>query len=133
MRFSIRSMAASSCGTSSPRRKRISTVSNTWLGPSCIVSKSPTPSVEGSASIIRRVRQIIDADPSTDGVGDLLTMQLGPNQVLLTVDIRFRRGLDVPQLEAAIDRMENRIRREEPTIQRIFIEADSLKPTVRRP
>ena|SRR6266576_774841 len=82
---------------------------------------------------IRRVRQIIDADPSTDGVGDLLTMQLGPNQVLLTVDIRFRRGLDVPQLEAAIDRMENRIRREEPTIQRIFIEADSLKPTVRRP
>jgi len=82
---------------------------------------------------IRRVRQIIQADPSVEGVGDLLTMQLGPNQVLLTVDIRFRRGLDVQQLEAAIDRLESRIRQEEPTIQRIFIEADSLKQAASRP
>ncbi len=82
---------------------------------------------------IRRVRQIIEADPSVDGAGNLLTMQLGPNQVLLTVDIRFRRGLDVQQLEAAIDRLESRIRQQEPTIQRIFIEADSLKQTASRP
>ncbi len=82
---------------------------------------------------IRRVRQIIQADPSVEGVGDLLTMQLGPNQVLLTVDIRFRRGLDVQQLEAAIDRLESRIRQEEPTIQRIFIEAHSLKQSASRP
>jgi divalent metal cation (Fe/Co/Zn/Cd) transporter len=54
-------------------------------------------------------------------------MQLGPNQVLLTVDIRFRRGLNVQQLESAIDRIENRIRQQEPTIERIFIEADSLR------
>ncbi len=33
---------------------------------------------------IRRVKKIITADPSVDKVGDLLTMQLGPNQVLLT-------------------------------------------------
>ncbi len=82
---------------------------------------------------IRRVRQIIQADPSVEGVGDLLTMQLGPHQVLLTVDIRFRRGLDVQQLEAAIDRLESRIRQEEPTIQRIFIEAHSLKQPASRP
>lgn len=54
-------------------------------------------------------------------------MQLGPSQVLLTVDIKFRRGLDVQQLELAVDRLENNIRHEEPTIERIFIEADSLK------
>jgi cation diffusion facilitator family transporter len=76
---------------------------------------------------IRRVKQIIQADPAVEDVGDVLTMQLGPDQVLLTVDIKFRRGLDVQELEAAIDRIENRIREAEPTIGRIFLEADSLK------
>lgn len=76
---------------------------------------------------IRRVEEIIRKDISVEDVGELLTMQLGPKQVLLNVEIRFRRGLDVQGLEAAVDRIENRIRKEEPTIERIFIEADSLK------
>jgi cation diffusion facilitator family transporter len=78
---------------------------------------------------IERVRRIIQAEPLVEGVGDLLTMQLGPDQVLLNVDIKFRRGLDVPQLESTIDRIEDRIRRKEPAIKRIYIEADSLKCT----
>jgi divalent metal cation (Fe/Co/Zn/Cd) transporter len=54
-------------------------------------------------------------------------MQLGPEQVLLNVDIQFRKGLELPELEAAIDRIEARIREAEPMIQRIFIEAESFK------
>jgi divalent metal cation (Fe/Co/Zn/Cd) transporter len=69
----------------------------------------------------------------TEIVGELLTMQLGPDQVLLNIDIRFRRGLTVQELEAPIDRMESRIRDAEPTIQRIFIEADSLRQTANVP
>ncbi len=60
---------------------------------------------------IRRVREIIESDPSVERVGDLLTMQLGPEQVLLTVNIRFRRGLDVQQLESTIARLEVRIKK----------------------
>lgn len=82
---------------------------------------------------IKHVRQIILADPAVEAVGDLLTMQLGPDQVLLTVDIRFRQGLDVRQLESAIDRIENRIHQQEPMIERIFIEADSLRQGSRPP
>ena len=78
-------------------------------------------------SRIRRVNEVIQSDPAVERVGDLLTMQLGPEQVLLNVDIQFRKGLDLPQLEAAIDRIEARIREIEPTIQRIFIEAESFK------
>jgi cation diffusion facilitator family transporter len=78
-------------------------------------------------SRIRRIRAIICADDSVDNVGDLLTMQLGPDQVLLNVDIRFNRGLGVQELESAIDRIEASIRQADPTVQRIFIEVDSLK------
>ncbi len=78
---------------------------------------------------IRRVKEIITADPAVERVGELLTMQLGPQQVLLTVNIQFRRDLDLQQLELAIDRIENRVRQKEPMIERIFIEAESFKPS----
>lgn len=78
-------------------------------------------------AIIRRLRKTICDDSSVENVGDLLTMQLGPDQVLLNVDIRFRRGLAVQELELAIDRIEKSIRRKEPSVGRIFIEVDSLR------
>ncbi len=81
---------------------------------------------------IGHVREILGADPSVEDVGDLLTMQLGPDEAILAVDIRFRRGIDVAQLESAVDRIESNIRQKEPIIQRIFIEADSLKPVSKR-
>jgi cation diffusion facilitator family transporter len=77
---------------------------------------------------IERLNEIIRADPAVEEVGDLLTMQLGPEQVLLTVNIQFRRKLTLEQLEEAIERIEARIRREQPSVQRIFIEAESFKP-----
>ena len=77
---------------------------------------------------IEHLNEIIRADPAVEGVGDLLTMQLGPEQVLLTVNIQFRRKLTLEQLESAIERIEARIRREQPSVQRIFIEAESFKP-----
>ena len=77
---------------------------------------------------IERLNEIIRADPAVEHVGDLLTMQLGPEQVLLTVNIQFRRKLTLEQLESAIERIEARIRQEQPSVQRIFIEAESFKP-----
>lgn len=81
-----------------------------------------------SRARIERLNAIIRADPAVEKVGDLLTMQLGPEQVLLTVNIQFRRKLTLEQLESAIERIEGRIRREQPSVQRIFIEAESFKP-----
>lgn len=59
--------------------------------------------------------------------GDLLTMQLGPDKVLLAVDIQFHSGFNVHDIESVIDRLESRVREKEPTIDRIYIEVDSLK------
>jgi divalent metal cation (Fe/Co/Zn/Cd) transporter len=65
-------------------------------------------------------------EPSVEEVGDLLTMQLGPEQVLLTADVRFQRELDVEHLEKAISNIESRIRSEEPRISQIFLQPDPL-------
>src|SRR3954463_13169286 len=78
-------------------------------------------------STVKKVKEIIEADESVEKAGDLLTMQLGPDQVLLTVEIQFRRDLTMEQLESTIDRLEQKIREAEPSIQRIFIEAESFR------
>jgi divalent metal cation (Fe/Co/Zn/Cd) transporter len=85
-----------------------------------------------SSPHVQHIKQIIRRDPAVEDVGDLLTMHLGPEQVLLNVDIKFRVGLNVQQLEAAIDRIETAIRAEEPQVIRIFIEAESLKGETRQ-
>ena len=76
---------------------------------------------------IQRVKKLIRSEPSVEEVGDLFTMQLGPEQVLLAVALRFNVNLRVKELETTIDRLERKIRRQEPEIKRIFIEAESLK------
>jgi divalent metal cation (Fe/Co/Zn/Cd) transporter len=48
---------------------------------------------------IRKLERILRDDPSVESVGELLTMQLGPEQVLLTADIRFQRELDLEHLK----------------------------------
>jgi cation diffusion facilitator family transporter len=81
---------------------------------------------------IQRIKEIIRNDPAVEQVGDLLTMYLGPDQVLLNAEIKFRRGLDVQELESSIDRLEKAIREQEPNVARIFIEAEALKTDERR-
>lgn len=78
---------------------------------------------------IRAVRDMIAAEPAVEQVGRLFTMQLGPGAVLMTANIRFRRELKMPDLEAAIDRIERQARAIDPTIRHIFLEAESLRAT----
>jgi divalent metal cation (Fe/Co/Zn/Cd) transporter len=60
------------------------------------------------SAIIKKVERILRDEPSIEKVGDLLTMQLGPEQVLLTAEVRFQRQLDVAGLERTISEVESR-------------------------
>lgn len=73
---------------------------------------------------IRKMRRIIVGDPAVERIGKLFTMRLGPQQALLTVEIRFRRTLNILQVESAIQRIKKHIRQQEPTVERIFVDPD---------
>ncbi len=78
--------------------------------------------------VVNWIREVTKADPDIESAGEPVTMQLGPGQVLLNIELRFRHGLDRDGIEAAIDRVETEIRRKAPEVTRIYIEAESLKP-----
>lgn len=78
-----------------------------------------------NAAQLRRIREIILRDPVVVSVGELLTMQLGPEQVLLNAAIEFQDHLSVQELEQAVERMEKQIHLQEPAVARMFIEPES--------
>ena len=73
---------------------------------------------------IVNISETIRTDPAVEKVGVLRTMQLGPDHVLLTANVKFHRGMDVQQIESSVKRIEDKIHRQDPTIEQIFIEAD---------
>ena len=79
----------------------------------------------------RRISMIHDTlagDPQVEAIGEILTMQLGPDQALLTVGIRFRRGLTIEQVECAIERMKTALHDKDRSIGQVFIQPAPLAP-----
>jgi cation diffusion facilitator family transporter len=77
------------------------------------------------------LRTIITADPAVERVGHLLTMRLGPDSVLLTAAVRFRRQLNLDQVEQAIERLERAIKVPYPSILHLYLESGALKQVAR--
>jgi divalent metal cation (Fe/Co/Zn/Cd) transporter len=84
-----------------------------------------------SAEVVASIRSVTECDPAVERVGPLLTMHLGPHEVLLNIEIQFRRSLSGAEVEAAIDRVETAVRGQHPDVKRIFIEAESLAARAR--
>jgi cation diffusion facilitator family transporter len=72
------------------------------------------------------VREIVTNDPAVDELKDALTMHFGPADVLLTLDVRFRKEMSADEITAAVPRLEEKIQTRYPYIKHIFVEAKSL-------
>lgn len=68
------------------------------------------------------IRRIALADPAVEEVFEPLTMHLGPNRVLLNLDLVYRAGTGSSESVRAVERIEKAIREKHPEIARIFIE-----------
>lgn len=79
----------------------------------------------------RRVCEILRDDPSIEEVGQLLSMQLGPDEVLLTAAVRFNRGMRIDEVEAAIERLEKAVAAVYPAIRHIYFESGALRSAMR--
>lgn len=77
-------------------------------------------------NVLDSIRALTRADPAVAGIKKSLTMHFGPSEVLLTLDVRFKKHLKAEEIAAAVNRLEQNIRAQHPEIKHIFIEAKSL-------
>jgi len=70
----------------------------------------------------RAIRSIALAQPGVRDVGRVLSMYIGPDDVLVTMDLDFDEGTAAADAAAAIARVEQQVRQRYPMIKRLFIE-----------
>jgi cation diffusion facilitator family transporter len=75
---------------------------------------------------IAGIREITLADPAVIDIIRMLTMHMGPRQVILNVELAFDRTQSGDEIERAVNRIETQIREQYTDIKYLFIEAGSL-------
>jgi cation diffusion facilitator family transporter len=86
-----------------------------------LIGESATPDERAA------IREAASSDPDVEDVRRIITQYLGPQTVLVLMDVVFRPELDGAALGDAVDRMEARIREARPSVKHIYIEVESLK------
>ena len=71
----------------------------------------------------RAIRSLALAQPAVRDVGRVLSMYIGPDDVLVTMDLDFVDGTQAAEAGAAIAALERQVRERFPMIKRLFIEA----------
>lgn len=71
------------------------------------------------------IRRAVLSVPQVDRILELLTMHLGPDDVLVNINVLFKDDLTTDDLERAVDEIEQAIRAVLPAAKRIFIEPDT--------
>jgi cation diffusion facilitator family transporter len=78
-----------------------------------------------SPEVIASICQIARAEPGVEHANALLTVHLGPRQVVAALSIDFADAISAGEVERIVARIEDRIRRRHPEIVTIFIKPQS--------
>ena len=87
-----------------------------------LLGEAATPEVR------RAIADTVSGFESVDRVVELRTMHVGPQELLIAIDVLFRDGMDTDAIEEAIDEIERAIRDAVPDARAIFIEPETPRP-----
>ena len=76
--------------------------------------------------VVAGIRELVSRDPRIERSHEVMTMHLGPQDVLLNLGLDFNDALSASEVEAVIADMDQRIRAAHPEVTRIFIEAKDV-------
>lgn len=86
-----------------------------------------------SPRIVEAVREMLAADPRIDTVAEVLSMHLGPSEILLGVTLDFHDALTAGDIEDAADDFAARIRAIDARITRVFVRSGRARAAYARP
>ena len=84
-----------------------------------------------SGPVIRDIRALLGGYPNKLSVNELLTMHMGPEDVLVTMSLDFAGDLSSDEVESLVNELEQKIKSAPPEIPRVFIEAQSFAGHIR--
>ncbi len=88
---------------------------------SLLIGETADAGVEGA------IRTSIEADPAVAALIHLRTQHIGPEELLVGAKVSFADDLTMPDLAAAVDRVEGAVRASVPEARILYIEPDVLR------
>jgi len=76
-----------------------------------------------NAKVVGAIKQAIESHPNVVKVVELLTMHLAPKQILINAHVNLRDDLVTGDIVRTIEEVEDLIKRAEPKVEMIFLEA----------
>lgn len=76
---------------------------------------------------VEKIQTILRNDPNVTDFKRPLSLYFGPNEVLINLDVNFKDDLTSDEIEEAVDFIESAIKEVIPSVNRIFIEAETIK------
>jgi len=74
-----------------------------------------------SLEVQRKVLAIAQQDPAVQRANGVLTVHMGPQEIVAGLSIEFEDHLTAPEVEACVQRIETRLKEEMPEITRLFV------------
>jgi len=72
------------------------------------------------------IRRLVESVPAVEKASEILTMYMGPYELLVNLSVYFKTGITDRQLHQAVHSIEESIQQAYPECTRIYIEAESL-------
>jgi cation diffusion facilitator family transporter len=88
---------------------------------SLLMGEPAYPSVRAS------ILTIANAQPGCSKANGLITVQLGPEQVVAMLSLKFADSMLAPQIEEAVISLENKVREENPEVVALFVKPQTAK------
>ena len=79
------------------------------------------------SSLVRHIRRTAEQMPELVRVDRVLTMQLGPQRVLVALDVEFSPSLTREQLDQTAGKLESTIRAADPAVQHVYFDLHALQ------
>ena len=79
-----------------------------------------------SRQVRSEIRAAVLSHPKVESIGRLLTMHMGPNDIVVNLDVDFT-DVSGREVEAAIDEIEAAVRAVVPQVTQIFVEPESAR------
>jgi len=76
--------------------------------------------------VVQGIRKAATELPEVERVGEVLTLHMGPNDIIVALSLDFRDDLNAGQVEAATGRLDTAIREAYPRVRQVFVDARSL-------
>ena len=78
------------------------------------------------APLVEGVRSLAEEDKAVVEVVWMLSMHVGPEDVLVNLDLHFERELNAVEVAEAVKRLEGRIKTTFPQVRYLFVEVASI-------